>query len=147
MNSDINNISNKLIPGSLDDIISKNRELVELRLANEKEINDLTRQIRSPVHVKDAIEDWRLVSLVEKTSNKAEVLLLGNSHDKTHPWITSPILTLDLSQGFVSTQSGSIYKLLDRGIGEPPASHIICLCAALHVWGSGQYLGVPHFYY
>lgn len=147
MNSEINNISNNLVPTSLDGIISRNRELVELRIASGKEINALTKQIRGPVHEKDEIENWRLISIVEKKTNMAQVLLLGNSKEKSHPWITSPVQLIDFDQGFVSTRSGSTYKLLERGVGEPPSDQIICLCAALHSWGSGTYLGVPHFVY
>lgn len=98
-------------------------------------------------HLKDTINNWRLISLYVKKSDSIQVLLLGDSAANNHPWITSPVGSIDFRKKVVLTASGSIYKLGSPGNGEPPKEHLICICAAFHSWGSGVFLGVPEFFY
>ncbi|TCV81216.1 hypothetical protein [Sulfurirhabdus autotrophica] len=137
---------NDLIPKSLDNIIRQNREMAELRLATDAEISAIEKNIQGQDMVKDAINDWRLISLCVKTLNLSQVLLLGKSEQEKCPWITSQVISVDFGRGLVYTKSGSLYKLLNRGEGEPPSEDLIRICAALHLWGSGPLLGVPHFF-
>lgn len=147
MNSELTkNISN-LIPKSLDDIVRRNRELVELRLATRAEIQTLEKSIENLHHEKDLIEDWRLICLSEKKSNRVQLTLLGNSAENKSAWITSSIASIDFKQNIVLTNSGSIYKLGESGQGEPTTEHLMCVCAALHLWGMGTFLGAPEFFY
>jgi len=134
----------ELMPKSLGDIIRLNRDLAELRLAKTAEIDSLVGPVDIPAGVKDEIGNWRLVSLIDKTNHTAQVLLVGDSQARKHPAITSPVLRIDFAKGIVLTRSQSIYKLGTRGLGEPPEDDLLCLCAALHRWGSGIALGVPH---
>jgi hypothetical protein len=136
-----------LIPKSLDDIIRKNRELVELRSATEADILPLEMPIPGPYYPKDTINDWHLIGLCEKHSNWVQVLLLGYSTSQHCPWITSPVMSIDREQNFVRTRSGSLYVLGNRAHGEPPMDQLIHVCAALHMWGSGTFLGAPEFFY
>lgn len=136
-----------LLPASLDDIIRTNRDQTELRLSSTQEIDALVGKIEIALDAKDEINNWRLISLVDKASKVAQVLLLGDSRAQRHPGITSPVLTIDFEQGIAITRSKSVYKLGDRGYGEPPQPDLYCLCAAMHSWGKGIALGVPQFSY
>lgn len=136
-----------LIPKSLDDIIRKNRELVELRMVTEVETDALRKEIPNPYPVKDVIEDWRLIGLCEKRTNWAQVMLLGASTFNNCAWLTSTIVAIDFAENIVLTKSGSIYRLGQPGKGEPPTGHLIHVCATLHMWGSGTFLGTPEFFY
>ena len=147
MNHDLNENTAELMPKSLGDIIRLNRDLAELRLAKTAEIDTLVGNIESATGAKDEIGNWRLVSLIDKTSHTAQVLLIGDSSARQHPAITSPILRIDFAKGIVLTRSQSVYKLGNRGLGEPPEDDLLCLCAALHRWGSGPALGVPNIGY
>ena len=137
----------ELMPKSLSDIIRLNRDLAELRLSKTAEIDSLVGKVDTPSGIKDEIDNWRLVSLVDKTNHTTQVLLIGDSTLRNHPAITSPVLRIDFAKGIVLTRSQSVYKLGNRGLGEPPEDDLLCLCAALHRWGSGNALGVPNISY
>jgi hypothetical protein len=147
MNRDFSEITSESPPKFLGDIIRTNRDQAELRLARTQEIDALVGTIETALEAKDEISNWRVVSLVDKEKQTAQLLLVGDSLTRRHPAITSPIQSIDLAQGLVLTRSRSVYKLGNRGLGEPPAEDLLCLCAALHQWGSGEALGVPHFSY
>lgn len=147
MNNDLSENTSELLPKFLGDIIRMNRDQAELRLAKTQEIDALVGTIETTMKAKDEIGNWRMVSLVDKENNSAQLLLIGDSLTRRHPAITSPIKSIDLAQGLVLTKSRSVYKLGNRGLGEPPEEDLLCLCAALHQWGSGEALGVPHFSY
>lgn len=136
-----------IIPQSLDDIIRENREHVELLLSTEEEISTLVRPIANPPSLKDTIDDWRMISLVDKGQARTSVLLLGNSQKNHSAWITSPVLEVDFDQMVVLTRSGSLYQLGSRGNGQPTRDQLIHVCATLHTWGLGEFLGAPHFFY
>lgn len=138
---------NNLVPKTLDNIIRQNREMAELRLATDAEISAIEKNIQSQDLVKDAINGWRLISLYAKASKWSQVLLVGKSEKGSCPWVTSEVVAVDFGRGLAYTKSGSLYKLLNSGQGEPPADDLIRICAALHLWGSGTLLGVPHFFY
>lgn len=138
---------NDHIPVTLDDIIRKNRELVELCLSTAEEIRALGGEIRPGPPVKGIVDDWRIISLRAKRSGRAQVVLLGHSRTENAPWITSAIVRIDLPRNYVLTKSGSLYELGSQGNGEPPRLQLIHVCATLHQWGSGVFLGVPHFFY
>lgn len=142
----VQNIDN-LIPKILDDIIRKNRELVELGLSTDDEIQALYAEMPPGLPVKDIVNDWRLISLREKKSGLAQVLLLGRSQNENFAWVTSSIVKIDLNRNCVMTKSGSYYGLGSRGDGEPPREQLMHVCATLHKWGSGTFLGVTHFFY
>lgn len=147
MTNDLSENTSELIPRFLGDIIRMNRDQAELRLAKTPEIDALVGAIDAAHEVKDQIGNWRMVSLVDKERHTAQLLLIGDSQSRRNPAITSPILSIDFSKGLVLTKSKSVYKLGDRGLGEPPEEDLLCLCAALHRWGSGQALGVPNITY
>lgn len=136
-----------LIPKTLNDVIRKNRELVELCLSTDEEIRALNGEIRNVELVKGIIDDWRLVSLRAKRSGSGQMVLVGHSRTENAPWLTSAIVRIDPTQNYILTKSGSLYELGSQGNGEPPRLQLIHICATLHRWGSGELLGVPHFFY
>jgi len=136
-----------LLPKSLDDIIRVKRDEIELRLSSIPEIDALVEHFPTIPDPKDEMNNWRLVSLVDRISNSAQVLLIGDSRAQKHPGITSPVIAIDFEHGIAVTRSNSVYKLGNRGLGEPPENDLFCICAAMHSWGKGQTFGVPHFAY
>lgn len=136
-----------LIPNTLDDVIRKNRELVELGLSAPDEILALLAEVQQGLPVKDMIDDWHWISLRSKRSGDVKVLLLGQSQKESVAWMTSSIVRIDLAQSVIVTQSGGLYGLGSQGTGEPSRGQIIHVCATFHKWGSGEFLGVPHFFY
>jgi len=134
-----------LLPQSLDDIIRLNRSQAELRLSKTHEIDALVGQVDSYTGVKDEIDNWRLVSFIDKVGKSTRVMLIGDSLTSKHPAITSPLASIDLVRGVALTTNNSVYKLGNRGFGEPSKDGLAFLCAAMHRWGNGRNLGVPRF--
>ncbi|HXA48165.1 MAG TPA: hypothetical protein VNW52_11090 [Burkholderiaceae bacterium] len=147
MNYELSENTSELLPKTLNDIIRTNRDHAELRLAKTVEIDALVGIIDKTAVLKDEIGCWRLISLIDKEKHTVQILLAGDSRLRKHPAITSPILRIDFAKGYVLTKSHSVYKLGNRGLGEPPEDDLLCLCAALHQWGAGAALGVPNFAY
>lgn len=138
---------NDLIPNNLDGIIRENRDLVELALSTDDEIKTLYAIIPAKYAIKDILDDWRLISLRNKKSGQAQLLLLGRSQNENISWLTSPIIQIDLASNCVMTKSLSKYELGFTGKGEPPREQLLHICATFHRWGSGTFLGIPHFFY
>lgn len=135
-----------LIPKTLDDVIRKNRELVELGLSTPDEIRALQAEVQQGLPIKDMIDSWYLISLRKKQSGDVNVLLLGQSQRENVAWMTSLIVRIDLSQSVIVTQSGSLYGLGSPGTDEPSRGQLIHVCATFHKWGSGERFGMPHFF-
>ncbi len=144
MNQDFDNTEG-LLPQSLDDIIRLNRSQAELRLSKTHEIDALVGKVDSFGRIKDEIDNWRLVSFVDKVSKATRVMLIGDSVSRKHPAITSALASIDLARGVALTANNSVYKLGNRGFGEPTKDGLAFLCAAMHRWGNGRSLGVPRF--
>jgi hypothetical protein len=136
-----------LIPKSLDDVIRKNRDLVDLALATDEEIQTVAKDIDVHRHLKDTVSDWRIIRTKIKATGQIAMSLLGHSQEHDAPWITSLITGADMQKSYVETNSGSLYKLADRGEGEPDMYDLIHVCVAFRQWGFGDYLGVAEFFY
>lgn len=136
----------ELVPTSLPNVIRKNQSLVTLRLMTDGEIDGLHAEIVHSSPVKHALDNWRLIVLHDKRGNAPAPLLLGTTA-AGGPWVTSIVEAFDPVKSLAVTKSRSTYQLARRGAGEPPTEHLICLCAALHSWGVGDFLGVPPFFY
>jgi hypothetical protein len=72
--------------------------------------------------------------------------LLGHAVSARSEWVTSEIQRIDLERGLVRTRN-SLYKLGTPGRGEPPTEDAAVLCAVLHEWGIGAFLGAPYFFF
>ncbi|WP_173058997.1 hypothetical protein [Sulfurimicrobium lacus] len=135
----------EIFPTSLDSIITKRRDEIELHLTTAAEIEELQTDIFTD-HEKDTIDDWRLITMEGLLINQRRIMLLGDSRILGHAWITSRVRQIDLQRNVLVT-SNSIYKLGLKGEGEPNIHHLIAVCAALTRWGSGEALGVTPFFY
>lgn len=107
-----------LIPKTLDDIIRKNRELMELGLSTPDEIRALQAEVQQGLPIKDMIDDWHLISLRSKRPEGVKVLLLGQSQKENVAWMTSSIVRIDQTQSVIVTQSGSPYELGSQGTAQ-----------------------------
>jgi hypothetical protein len=144
----------RMIPRSLDDVVRKRRDLVQIGLATAEEIVVRTEKVESG-HSRDRIENWRIVAfrfLDPHSEDGAEQIfnnrlaLLGRAVGRCCPWVTSEIVGIDVEGKLVRTRN-SLYTLGIHGDGEPPDHDLICLCAMTHIWGVGRYIGAPGFFY
>lgn len=94
------------------------------RLALPHEIDTVRIDLTSRVgrEVKDLLLGWRIVNLTLR--GIPSLHLVADSIAWQAPYVTSGIVGLDIDSGLVITRSGSLYGLLDPGVGEPPEHHI-----------------------
>ena len=129
------------IPSSLDDVIKLKRRDYKLRLTTDEEIFDLYNRI-SPYPPTDIIDNWNLITLESPHGNL--VLLLGEVRRKNGcPRITSDVVSVDLSRGFLTTISGSLYQLGSPKNAPPTELELYLVCRTFHSWRIGAELGVP----
>lgn len=142
------------LPGCLDEIITRNRDIAKLYLASDVQVARLSRII--PVSVADdlrgAVADWRLIAFevcLPGQEPHASIHLLGdNARRGVGTKITSALTGIDLGTRLVSTASGSIYRLVgERGLGEPTLLQRLQICGAFWSWGRGAALGVVPIWY
>jgi hypothetical protein len=72
--------------------------------------------------------------------------LLGYAVDGRCGWITSEVKAIDFEHGLVRTRN-SLYTIRSPAHGEPPLEDLPLICATLHRWGVGTYLGVPEIFH
>ena len=133
-----------MIPKSMDDIIRKHREVVQLRLASEEDISKLESEIEevNPVFV---LDNWNLIAF--DRPGATTVHLIGDVRGESEPRITSKAIEIDMKRHVLTTNSGNLYQMGSRNDGEPNTEKLYLICAYLHQWGIGHELGVPHFFY
>ena len=145
MNETMNAAIAAQIPQNLDQVITRRRDCCALRLSRDDELVGLARNVRAADRdATDRLTDWRIVCF-ERTPELGGIshILLGEAQQADAVWATSPIVGLDLIQGWAVTTSGSLYRLRGkRAPGEPPLPHVLHMCRMLHLWGLGQRLGV-----
>jgi len=139
-----------MMPKSLDDIVRLNRDKAIVRLALPEEIMALEKPIDPGRTPNQMMNDWRIIALVrfpdQDGPGGTDLMLLGSVRAGIAK-ITSDLVEIDLDNGLVITQSGSLYKLGKKGEGEPPFQHLAMVCAAFHSWGFGSFLGAPRFFF
>lgn len=129
----------QLIPQSLDDIIRLNRDKAQLYLSKEDELDVL----RGPVVLgmpKAHISSWAFITMHLLKEEASFVHLVGFNQAEHASWMTSFVTGIDDRR--VMTKRGSLYELVGEGDSNVD---LPCICATLHHWKLGTFLGVPHF--
>lgn len=137
----------KLIPKSLDDVITKNREKFRLALATEDELAKLESNVPDST-VRYTLTDWQVVMLhatLEDGAKIASPRLVGSVVETGESWIPSHVISIDTGKSLVKTRN-SFYRVVGPRVGEEKLD-LLNICIALHQWGLGTYLGVPDFFY
>lgn len=142
--SELSTALEAMIPKSLNDIIRKNRELVQLRLANEADILKLQSEIHevNPVFI---LDNWNLIAF--DRPGATTIHLIGDVRGESEPRITNLIRAIDMKRQLLLTNSGNLYQMGTNNDGEPNTEKLYLICAYMHQWGIGHELGVPHFFY
>lgn len=138
-----------LIPESLDEIITLNRDRVKLRMADEHDFDafPFLVDIIDSRPVKDhEITDWRMIKIEIMPNNQGSCFILG--YRKRRVFITSAVKSLEYKngKGLVLTKN-SLYRLGKRSRKEPETGLLLHICATLWAWGFGGSLGVLQIFY
>lgn len=130
-------------PKSLDDIVRKNRDELQIRLANESEIQHMQADIDTSNH-EDIYDNWSLIAFV--TPHHTYFRLIGEARSCKKIKISSSIFWFDRKNSVVSTWTGPVYQLGIPNVGEPDINQLMFLCSFLHDIGIGSEFGVPEFF-
>lgn len=135
------------VPTSLDQIIRFNRDLLEVRHANECEIYEFDQ----PIHFEQAnvrntsrLKDWHLIVLLQP-GRQTQILLLGNHPNGKSARCLKHVCKIDLSRRLVLSEFGDICHLDEQGVGEPDVLQITLLCAVINDSGLGNF-GIPSYF-
>ena len=136
------------LPTTLDDIVRRNRHVLEIGLATASELAAVSGDVDTKGTPRARIESWHLIALRHRMLGRTTVHMLG--HVRQAPWITSYVAVLAHDHSRVRTKN-SLYKLRAEDHGEPGLILIFLVAATLRRWGlDDRYdLGVmpipPHF--
>ncbi len=136
-----------LIPKRLDDIIRINRDKCRLALATEKELEALESSL-SDLPVRYALTKWQIVMIHITSDNGLQTTsprLIGRLVDSGQSWMTSYVVSIDMSNGLIQTKNSG-YRVIGERIEEAELD-LFHICTSLNQWGVGQYFGVPEFFY
>lgn len=135
---------NDHLPHTLDQIVTRNRDQVEIRLATPEEVAQLAAEILQPEAVKDTITDW--YPIVFRVRDDLTIRIFGVFESRGTVSYTSRVLMLDEAAG-LAISDRSIYRLGKGGEGDPPRAFVVALCALLNESGVGKALGVPEVFF
>ncbi len=146
--NDLKTTLENLIPDDLDDIVRVNRHLCAIRLSTSEEVASLKKSLIAFIgeEPKDAFMEWRIICLDRHLAIGGPMHVLLGFAKRRKYLVTSPIVAI--GDGYAVTESGSLYKLVgEHHSDEPPAIHLVTLCAGLRSWGWGPDLGIPNFFF
>lgn len=138
-----------LLPKTVDEIITKNRDKIRLRIAVDQDFDALplllnvidSRPIKS-----HAIEDWQMIRLEKPENGEGHSFIVG--YRKNGVFITSAVKAIEYKdcKGLLLTKN-SLYRLGEHSDNPLKTEMLLHICASLWVWGFGGSLGVlPIFY-
>jgi len=137
----------KLIPKTLDTVITQHREHAELRVATPADLEPLRAIIPNDEHLAQDIERWTLVTLdwhPPHGEHHVWTVLYGFNRSQGYEWHTSKLERYDPGTGCIITHSGTLYRVVGPSSDEPD---LLRVCAVLHGMRVGKYLGAMHIYY
>lgn len=129
---------------TLESLITRNRDSLEIRLANEAEIFNLQMVIHAHQDILLSLENWRLVAYVRPSGTSLH--LLGERDGPFKVRITSQVQQIDLNRRIAITASGNHYGLGNQGSGDPPITHLMLIVASAYEDGWAEKFGVPDLF-
>ena len=137
----------KLIPKRLDEVITRNRNHAELRLATADDLAPLRADIPYVENLAQNVRDWSLITLdwhPPRIPRQCVTRLLGFNMARAQEWHTSSVEKFDPGTGCIITYSGNRYRVVGPCSDQPD---LLRVCAVVHGMGVGNYLGIMHVFY
>lgn len=147
-NDNLEQALKQAIPENLDNIIREHRDRLTLRMSTADELTELPPMVSmlgEQIQMRATIKDWWIVCLDQNQIGK-NFILVGTNESTDEVWATSAIKSVDFENGLVLTDN-SVYRLGQKGDGEPTFPFLLHLCSQFHKWGFGPTFGVPHIFY
>ena len=146
---EIGEVLKDAIPANIDKILTVRRDEGKLRVLSNMEIYNLGRVESVDEVIAQAkegeIEDWFIIRLDLLNLNRDITFMIG--YRDGHVFNTSGVVAIDPEAGVVRTQN-SVYRVGDRGVGEPDELLRLHVCHYLHTCGAaGRLFGVLNVFY
>ena len=91
--------------------------------------------------MKAKISVWRFICWARTEEIGGPVhFLLGINKARQRIIMTSDVRSVDFENGLVLTKN-SLYRLGCKGNGDPEMRMLLHICATLHAWGHGEFMG------
>lgn len=138
-----------LIPKNLDDVVRKNRHLLQLEYANQEDVSKLTKRIQT-TSFKGTLVDAFLYKRLIKISEVEPIYAVGYliTDAGRIAFHTSQVVGVDNDQKIIATASGSYYKIDSFADTQQTDSTLLLhICHVSHRDGWGTHFGIPEIYY
>jgi hypothetical protein len=126
-------------PITLDRIVRRNRDLIELGIATPTEQRAITEDIHGAAGT--SCVEWRLIAIRDIRSGAASLHVVGKVHFNPGQWISPPLVGISADERLCATDDGCI-GLEQRAAGEPASDGLIAVARALHEWKIGHEFGL-----
>lgn len=130
---------------TLETLITKNRDRFFLRYSTESDLeihNFSDSKYADGRAVKSVLKGWRFITFEDTDQNVRATFLTGAGDNGFV--MTSRVIYINSEQGWVVTQSGSLYVLDGQRLQEPFDLHgLMFVSSTFNLWGVGPRLGMP----
>lgn len=134
---------------TLETLITRHRDRFDLRYSTDQDVHSLICDGGSRADgmaVTNTLYGHVLITL--KDSHRPDNVTFLTGVRPGGFIMTSPVVHLNLEQGWAITKSGSLY-LLDGRSGDIPMDfeHVLAVAGIFNSWGIGQQLGMPDVFF
>ena len=127
-------------PIALDNLIRRNRHLIELGVARPDEWHPAVGAVE-PSGRTPTLKNWWIIALRDLQAGTASLHLLGTRPLQIGGWITSPIVRIAPDLSLCRTQN-SLYQLSQPAEALPPTDMLMAVARALREWGIDEEYGL-----
>lgn len=141
--SDFDKTLRRMDKEPLSELIQRNRDKCKLDLATNEKLTSFSGHIDTTLPPKKLVDPYWFIHIQVMPGTidaQNTVHLVGASV------ITSDVVLIDWQKKLVRTRN-SFYAIGDAGSSDVPLEIKLCVCAGLHSWNVGSYLGVLHVFY
>jgi hypothetical protein len=131
-----------LFPEKIDQIVTKNRDKLDVYLTTDNEMAELFAEINDPSI--NVLFSCRIVTFFDKVNNSKSYSALGIKDGIS--WITSKIKRYDVEKQLIETNSGKIYKI-ELNQTEPGITLLLHVAYAIRNWFGKIDFGVVEVFY
>ena len=128
------------IPQDLDQIITKNRNMMQLVYATTEDLSGIQRNLNF-TDLRGTLSEAFLYKRVFTMIDYEVLCLVGFDEDRS-PIHTSKVVAFDASSQVALTANGSYYKIHSLKAGAPSRLLVLNICYIFHIEGINDFYGV-----
>jgi hypothetical protein len=141
----LNDSIDAVLPKELDDIITQNRDIMQLEYASAEDLAKMHQNI-AVTNLRGVLTQAFIYKRIVPSENAEIFCLVGFNTDK-EAFHTSQLVAYDNVNNVALTASGSHYVVENFKTGAPDLLLLRHICYIFHRDGIGNYLGVTSIFY